>query len=245
LYLLRATAQDGKNTSQATAAVSVGGSNVADIRLEPADIALDGIVRVDGSAASPQHPVGFVSIQSDHSGNGGPLDADGKFHVANLQPDTYRVVPQISGQQCARSILQGGRDVSDGLTIAPGVPPEPVEIVLSAHCGNVDVTLTPPDGPMPPNLTAWLLRKSGEAFTLDKQGYQMGGNNANSNPHFAIQNVAPGDYTVFIWPQDAPIEYTNAEYMRQFESYGQTVSVSEDSKASVTVDKILTLPSKN
>jgi hypothetical protein len=216
------------------------------LRLDPVDIALDGTVRVDGSAPTPQRTGGFVSLQSDHNSGGGQVDADGKFHINNLQPDTYRIVPGLyGGQECVSAVLQGGRDVREGVTIAPGVAPDPIEIVLSAHCGSVDVTLTPPDGPLPPALTAYLLHKSGEQLVLEKQGYLAAGNGGNSSLHFAIQGVSPGDYTVFIWPQDLPIEYTNKEYMRQFESYGQPVSVSDDSKVSVTVDKILTLAAKN
>jgi hypothetical protein len=79
---------------------------------------------------------------------------------------------------------------------------------------------------------------------LEKQAF-MGVGNGQAAPHFTFQGVAPGDYMVFVWPQEAPIEFTNAEYMRQFESYGQPVSLSDDSKVSVTVDKILTVPAKN
>jgi Carboxypeptidase regulatory-like domain len=244
MYLLKATAQDGKSSWQASTTLSVGGSDVTGLRLEPVDIALDGMVRIDGSGQTQQRPGGFVSVQSDHSGNGGQVDADGKFHIPGLQADTYRILPQMYGQQCVRSVLQSGRDVRDGLTIAPGAAPDPIEIVLSAHCGTVDVTLTPPDGPMPANLMAYLLRKSKEEYVLEKQGFMMAGNGAGS-PHFMIPGVAPGDYVVFIWAQETPIEYTNAEYMRQFESYGQPVSVSDDGTATVTVDKILTLPVKN
>ncbi len=50
---------------------------------------------------------------------------------------------------------------------------------------------------------------------------------------------------VYVWQQDLPIEYTNAEYMKPFETYGQAVSVTVDSKATVTIDKVLTLPAKN
>jgi hypothetical protein len=33
--------------------------------------------------------------------------------------------------------------------------------------------------------------------------------------------------------------------MRQFDSYGQKVTVTEDSKATVTLDKALLIPAKN
>jgi hypothetical protein len=244
LYVLRATAQDGKNLLQASVPISVGGADVGGVRIVPADIALDGAVRIEGdtppAGPSPRGGMGFVSLQSAEGGNGSPVDAEGKFHIPNLQPGTYRIAPQTYGQQCVRSILQGGRDVSEGVTIAPGVAPEPIEIVLSTHCGSVDVTLSASDSP-PPNLTAYLLRKSGDEMVLERQGFQ-GPAGSDGARHFALQNVAPGDYTVYVWPQELPVEYTNAEYMRQFESYGQPVTVSDGGKATVTIDKVLALP---
>jgi len=222
--------------------VTVGNADVSGIRLEPMDISLDGTVRTEDNTT--QRVAGFVSVQSERMTNGAPVDGDGKFHITNLQPGTYRIVPQINGTQtCVRSILSGGRDAHDGLTVA-SAPPDPVDIVLSSHCGGVDVTLSPSDAALPPNLTAYLLRKSGDELIMERQGFQ-GPRSGDGAQHFLIMGVAPGDYMVYVWPNDAPIEYTNAEYMRQFESYGQKVTVSADSQTPVTVDKPLLLPAKN
>ena len=60
-----------------------------------------------------------------------------------------------------------------------------------------------------------------------------------------MQGVTPGDYTLYAWPRDAQIEYANPEYMRQFESYGKAVTVTEDNKVSVTLDKVLLNPAQN
>ena len=177
--------------------------------------------------------------------DGAAIDADGKFHIASVSADTYRITSQVTNPQwCIRSILQGGRDVRDGLTITAGVAPEPLEIVVTSHCGSINATVTPSDSPLPPNLSAFLLRKAGDEFVLEKQAY-IGGRSADTAPHFSIQGVAPGDYVLYAWPQDAQIEYNNAEYMRQFESYGQAVTVTEDGKVSVTIDKVLAGPGKN
>jgi hypothetical protein len=93
-------------------------------------------------------------------------------------------------------------------------------------------------------LAAFLLRKSGDEFVLEKQG-SLGVRNGDPALHTLIQGVAAGDYVLFVWPQEAQIEYTNADYMKQFESYGQSVTVTEDSKTTVTLDKVLSLPVKN
>jgi len=235
--------QNPGNPMSTNVPVTVGNADVTGIRLEPAPTGIDGTVRMDDG--SSQRPSGFVSARSDLVMNGAPIDTDGKFHIPGIQPGTYFIVPQINGTQtCVQSVLSGGHDVRDGLTVAAGAAPDPIEIVLSSHCGSIDVSLSPSDATLPPNLAAYLLRKSADELILERQGYQ-GPASSDGTRHFLIMGVAPGDYIVYVWPNDAPIEYTNAEYMRQFESYGQKVTVAADSPTTVTVDKPLLLPAKN
>jgi len=243
-YLLQAeAAQQGKGMLFASVPVTVGSANVEGIRLEPVDATLDGTLRMDDGAGT-QRAAGSISAQSERYNNMVQVDADGKFHMPNLRPGRYRLVPQIFTQQaCVRSITSGGKDVRDGLTVDAGAAPDPVEIALTSHCGSVEVDLAASDA-LPPNLTAYLLRKAGDEFVLEKQGYQ-GPRTSDGAWHFMLQGVAPGDYVAYVWPGDAPVEYTSVDYMKQLESYGQRVTVTEDSKATVTIDKPVLIPSKN
>ena len=243
-YLLQADVmQPGKNALFASVAVTVGSANVEGIRLEPVNAALDGTLRIDDST-SARNAAGSVAAQSERYNNMAQVEPDGKFHIPNLRPGRYRIVPQIFTQQaCVRSITAGGRDVRDGLMVTGGVAPDPIEITLTSHCGSVEVDLATSDG-LPPNLTAYLLRKAGDELVLEKQGYQ-GPRTSDGVWHFMLQGVAPGDYVAYVWPGDAPIEYTNADYMKQLESYGQRVTVTEDGKATVTVDRPVLMPAKN
>jgi hypothetical protein len=207
-------------------------------------MALDGTLQMDESMPA-QRAAGSVSAQSDGYNNMVQVDADGKFHIPNLRPGRYRIVPQIFTQQgCVRSIISGGRDVRDGLTVNAGAAPDPIEITLTSHCGSVEVDLAASDAALPPNLTAYLLRKAGDEMVLEKQGYQ-GPRTSDGVWHFMLQGVAPGDYVAYVWPNDAPIEYRSADYMKQLESYGQRVTVAEDGKATVTLDKPVLMPAKN
>jgi len=243
MYLLTAGVQDGKNWLQAGTMVTVRDADVTGLRLEPSDTGIDGIVRVEG-AASPVRQVAFISLQGEHNSMGGPVDADGKFHIPNLLPDTYRVNPQGNGSSCVQSILEGGRDVRDGLVVTADGAPATLEIALTTHCGTVEATLALADSSRPPqNLMAVLLRKAGSELVLEKQSFG-GGRLGATTPMYQFQGVTPGDYTLYVWPQEGQIEYADAEYMRQYESYGQAVSVTADAKVSVTVDRVLT-PAKN
>ena len=244
-YLLQASVwQTSVNPLSTNLPVVVGNSDLTGIRLTPAPTGIDGTVRLEDGTS--QRPAGFVSVQSDRMTSGAPLDADGKFHIPSIEPGTYRILPQLNGSQtCVQSVLSGGHDVRDGLTIAAGVAPDPIDIVMSSHCGSIDVSLSPSDATLPPNLMAYLLRKTGDQVNLERMGGFQGVRSSDGAGHFLIRGVAPGDYVVYVWPNDAPIEYTNPEFMRPFESFGQRVTVSADSEATVTVDKPLLLPAKN
>jgi hypothetical protein len=243
MYLLTASAQDGRNSMQANTIVTVGNADVSGIALEPATTGIDGIVRMEGDTGQ-QRAGGYVALSASRFGNGAPVDVDGKFHIANVPPETYRIAPQIPDPQwCVRSILEGGRDVRDGLTVTAGVSPGPVEIVLTNHCGGIEGTVTRPDSGLPPNVSAYLLHKAGNELVMEKQVYFADRGGGDSMLRFTMTGVTPGDYMLYV--MDSQVEYANAEYMRQFESYGQEVTVTADSKASVTVDKILTSPAKN
>lgn len=229
----------GRPPVSASSVVTVGSTDVTGIRLEPGEISLDGTVRTDDASAAQ---VRYISVESDRYNAGAPVGADGKFHIPNLRAGTYRIVPQIfATQTCLQSVLSGGHDIRDGLTITSGVAPDAIEMTISTHCGSIDVGLPPSDN-LPPNLAANLMRKAGNQLVLEKQGYP-GPVSSDGTRHFLIQGVAPGDYTVYIWPGDASIEYANPEYMRQLDSYGQNVTVTADSSTPVTIDKpLLTIP---
>jgi hypothetical protein len=238
MYQLTATTHDDEKTTRiASTTISVGDADVTGIRLDPSGATLDGTVRLEADTAT-QRVSGFVSLHSDRNRLGSQVDADGKFHIP-LQPGSYRVFPQINQPQiCVRSILAGGRDVRDGFTLAAGAAPEPIDIVMTTHCGSIDVSLAQSDTPPPTNLIAYLLRRSGDELVLERQGYPMPRSGEGAS-HFAINAVPAGDYLVFVWPADLAIEYANPEYMKQFDSYGQKVSVTDDGRATVSLDKAI------
>jgi hypothetical protein len=242
IYVLTASVHHGRNSQQASTIVTVGNADITGVRLDPADIGLDGTVRVEGDTGQ-QRPVMYVALPGQRGGgNGAGVDPDGKFRVDNLAADSYRVVPQINGPQCVRAILQDGRDVRDGIVIGAESAPAPVEIVVSSHCGSVAASMAPSDSVFPQDLMLALLRKAGTELVLEKQGYLNG---AVSSSAYLLQGITPGDYMLYAWPRDAQIEYANPEYMRQFESYGKAVTVTEDNKVSVALEKVMPNPAKD
>jgi len=261
VYNLEAGTQIETQRLRASTVVTVGDTDVTGIRLEPVDIVLNGTVRVEADSAPPPQPrtpaspgpaplMGFISIQSARASAGSQVDKDGNFHIHSALPDTYHVVLQPFNNQCVRTILQGGRDaLHDGVVIPPEGQPEPVDVLLTSHCGSIEGAVTLPDPGAPTILTVALLRQIGEELVMDKQinvssaprGNRMIGdfNGGAFGPRFTIQGVTPGDYFLYAWPATAQVEYANPAYMQQFESARQTVTVTADNKITVTIDRIL------
>ncbi|MEI9976563.1 MAG: hypothetical protein WDO73_33615 [Ignavibacteriota bacterium] len=157
---------------------------------EPADSTIDGAVRFEGDGAPPKIG-GFVTAQSESQVNGGQVNADGIFHIPIFQPGTYRIMPQINGTPaCVRSVQSGGRDLRDGVAVGSGAKPDLIEVVMTTHCGSVDVTLASSDSPAPPNLTVYLLRKFGSQLLLEKQGFRAP-QTSDGATHFTIPGVSP------------------------------------------------------
>ncbi|HUI58364.1 MAG TPA: carboxypeptidase-like regulatory domain-containing protein [Bryobacteraceae bacterium] len=261
VYNLEASTQAENQRLRASTVVTVGSTDVTGIRLEPVDVVLSGNVRVEGDAPpAPQLRMGaspgparlatFISIQSSHATAGIPVDNDGNFHLHGPLPDTYRVIVQSPNNVCAKSILQGSRDaLHAGAVIPSDGQPEPLDVLLTSHCGTIEGTVMLPDSDSPTAFTVALLRQVGEELVMERQlgvsiaprGSRMNGEvggGALGTP-FSIQGVAPGDYFLYAWAVAAQIEYADAAYMRQFESARQAVTVTADSKVTVTIDRVL------
>jgi hypothetical protein len=149
--------------------------------------------------------------------------------------------------------LQGGRDVmSDGVAVGYGEPAPSVEIVVSQNGATIEGDIKPAESERPGPVVVALLRHAGDEMVLENQVYativqahtrtRFSGGPAYSPGRFLMEGVGPGEYVLYVWRRDAEIEYTNAEYMRQFIAYGQPVSVVEGGKVTVKLQHLLSIP---
>ena len=272
-YVLEANAQIESRQLRASLPVTVGNSDVTGIRLEPAAAMLQGTVRVEDAdqAATPPpslqfsegHGPGmgprtgaaprvqFLSFQGARSGGGAQVEPDGTFRLS-LSPGLYQITGPDS-RLCARSMRQGSRDAwRDGLLVPEQGSPEPLDVAYTSHCGTVEGSLTLSDSSPPANLLVALLRKMGSELIMEKQTYLSAGNNRNpgaalpaGSMRFNFQGVTPGEYTVYAWPPDAQVEYAEPDFTRQFGSFGKAVTVTEDGRVTVTLDRVWQDTAKN
>jgi hypothetical protein len=136
-------------------------------------------------------------------------------------------------------IRQGSKSVyEDGAIVVNRNNPESVEVTLSRSGGTIEgvvrdsvskpvalsmVTLVP-DGPRRQNPIFYKLVQSG------------------SDGQFTIQGVAPGFYKIFAWDNIPRGAERNAEFLKPYETRGQSITVGANSKASNVTLSVIRRP---
>ena len=117
-----------------------------------------------------------------------------------------------------KSVTLGGRDISNSdFIVAPGAGN--IEVVLADDGGTLEGDVSEP---------AWVL--------VQKDGVSSRNARTDSNGHFKIENLPPGDYKVYAWDDNTNVEYGNPEWMRQ-NGKGVAVSVAPGQTAQVRVTR--------
>jgi hypothetical protein len=155
----------------------------------------------------------------------GDSASDGHFTL-RMFPGTYDVDVALGGYYVA-SIQAGGVDVlADGLVVGPSGAPD-LKVVISPGGGTLEGVVK--DLPESPTAAASVLvvRKHGSAIipqvTMAWQG------------RFKMQNLAPGEYTVYAWIPPRDVEYYNPQALQQISSNAVTVYVSDGETQQVSV----------
>jgi 5-hydroxyisourate hydrolase-like protein (transthyretin family) len=238
VYVLDVNAQIDGQQKHATTTVAVAGHDITGLRLELTNpLTLSGTMRVEGEAAP--HPVTSLMLHASSFQTAAQVQPDGSFTFENLPPGTYRLAVNFQGAEYLRSAWQGSRDVlHDGLTISADTPPPPVEVVLGAPGGTVQGAGASSDAAQSSAVLVALLRRDGDAMVLERQTYVV-----PSRPprQFTLQGVPPGDYLLFAWPITAQVAYAEPEFIRQYESAGVPVNVSEGAKVTANIEHVLVL----
>jgi hypothetical protein len=233
---------------RASALVTTSGGDVDGIVLSRlSEPTLTGRVRVEGPLS---RPLSSLTLKSPGRSESAQIDPDGAFRFQHLPADTYRVSVSLSGSSFVRSISQGERDAGrDGVAVRFAEPAAPVEIVVSPSGATIDGEIKPAETEKPGPVMVALLRQAGDTMVLEKQEYSAIVDQASAVSkrapylkHFVMEGVGPGDYVLYAWRREAEIEYADSDYMRQFISYGQPVTVMEGGKVTVNVLHILSVP---
>lgn len=204
-----------------------------------------GHVRIDGPGASLRLGAERVRVQLrgidvglilSHSN----VEQDGSFKIESISPADYRaVVTSLPVELYAKEVRLGGLDLmNQTIHVAAGTPVAgTVEILLSPNVSQIDGSVLDDRGQPITGILAVLVpdrnRDHTELFktaTTDQTG------------HYAIRGIPPGDYKLFAWETLESFGYFDPEVLKQSESQGKAIHISESSKVNQNIRSIRPAP---
>jgi hypothetical protein len=200
---------------------------------------LQGRLRTDGDG-----PLDFSKLQvwlqpGDPSGMGGgggaEIKADGSFVVRNLFDGNYHI--RVSGypeQYYVKSARLGGSDVPlAALVLGNGQSPGPLEIQLSLNGGSVSGTVLNDSQPAPGSLVVLVPdppNRARDEMYSTKTTDQLG--------RFNMLGLPPGRFKLFAWEATEGIDFTDAEFLKQYEERGKSVTIEDKHSQSLELELI-------
>ncbi len=213
--------ETGKHLS-ARVPVEVGTSDVDNVTVNLENtFTVTGSVRIESQSGRAEKTKQFaINLRAPEPLNSGgqlrwdPADAS-SFTFVDLLPGTYRLDMFPPPPYYIKSVTQAGQDVLSGeFSLSAGAGP--IAIVLRDDGGSIEGDVANADGQ--PVAGSVMVIRNGRATVFTSQG------------HFKLQNLAPGDYTVYAWNDASEVEYANPEWMRRFSSIPVTVTAGQNSQ---------------
>lgn len=242
-YWLTANLSQGNKTYSARQPVDVGSSNIDNVMLSIGSGAhVTGVVRIDGETSTSLTSI-RVTLQSREPGGlmgripNGNLKDDGSFDLENVPPDRYNLFfPGMPEGFYVKSIRTSDSDVlASGLDLTSSAS-APVEVVLSPRAGEVTGVVQNTNTQQPaPGATVVLIPK--EENRRDQQAYYKTTTTDQSGT-FTLKSVSPGEYKAYAWEDIDLGAYLDPDFMKPFESGGETVSVSESGRLALQLTLI-------
>jgi len=201
--------------------------------------------RIHVEADPPGDKLNFSNMQvylepRDDMQNGvppGQMDKAGSFTVKNVPDGSYNInLAPLPPDFYLKAARLGSTDVLEsGLTCDQANSPAALDLVISGDGGHIEGVVTRDDKPF-----------AGATVTLvpdvnhRNQDRLYATSMSDSNGHFVLQSVPPGNYSLFAWERVDNGAYMDPEFLRSYEDRGKTAEVDPRGRVTVSLDLIPT-----
>jgi hypothetical protein len=182
------------------------------------------IASQSGRAADrPQFALELLSAESVNGRLLAKWDAEHTSFTFDVEaPDTTRLSLSPPAPFYVKTATMAGQDIFNGdFALSPGSGP--IEIVLGDDGGSIEGDVVDADG-QPATGGIMALRNERASVVM-----------VQSSGHFKLQNLAPGDYTVYAWDDPAEVAYADTDWMRRYGGSGVAVTVTAGQSSQVTL----------
>jgi Carboxypeptidase regulatory-like domain/Polysaccharide lyase family 4, domain II len=225
-YMLAADYFEAGKHLSARAPVDVGTSDVDNIAVHlDTAFTVAGTVRIESGSGGAEkinafainlhpsetlNPTGGVSWERGNASS---------FTFVDLLPGNYRLDLSPPPPLYLKSATLAGQDLLGGeFSLSAGAGP--IAIILRDDGGSIEGDVANADGQAVPGSV--MVLRNGRATIVPCSG------------HFKLQNLAPGDYTVYAWNDSSAVQYANPEWMRRFSGTSVTVAAGQNSQIKLT-----------
>lgn len=243
-YTASAMLQDGKQMLFGSTNFEVGTSPVETLTVEVgAGFEIRGALKIAGSNPNlkpSEIRLQFVSKSNSMMFNPNPVGEvkeDGTFTFSRVARDRFNIV--ATAPTCyLKSATAGGVDVLDaGLDLSSGAPPADLTIVYSTDAGEIQGSVEP-DKPGEAPIGTVVAVPAGERRKIDRY-YSTA--QLDQTGRFTLNRLAPGEYKIFAFDNVEYGAYLDADWLKPFESKGESVKIEEGARQAVSLKPIRTL----
>jgi hypothetical protein len=216
LALVSPVSISGRLTLEGTTGQSSASLNSYRVQIRPS---IDGVITSNFSGPAP------VSQATS---------ADGMFRIDTVFPGEYRLaVTPVPTDVYVKQARFNQADILNKPIQYTASDSGTLEVVLSARGGEIDGTAVADNLQSVQGSTAVLIPdRQRDRIDLYKNA------TVDANGKFNFRGIAPGDYRVFVWEAIDPYVYFDPDFLKQNESRGKAVHVSESSREALEVRMI-------
>ena len=231
-YVLTAFQSDRQRRLFARQPVDVGGSTIEGINLVlTPGLEVTGRVRFEDGAGKVEGLRVLLQSRSGNVGGSGgvaPVKADGTFTFQNVAADDYRFsVLGLAEDSYPKAARLGGLDVLDrGVDLTRSDVPGALDVLLSSAGGHVEGTVLKDNQQAAAGATVVLVPDGERRSRPDL----FRSASADDSGRFALRGIPPGDYRLLAWEDVESGAWLDADFLRDYERRGETLSISERSR---------------
>jgi protocatechuate 3,4-dioxygenase beta subunit len=242
-YTLQASIYNGEEQHAVTQSIDVGDADVEGVQLVISKgFSVSGNVRWDGTPGHIEDNLYITARsegQSELSAGFAPVNRDGSFTWNQVSDGAMRIeFHGLEKSAYVKSAEYGGVDVLEqGFTPRAGSNAT-LEITLSAHGAQVEGTVTDDNGL--PVVGVWVVLVPDGKHRDRHDLYRT--ERTDQHGAFKINQIAPGDYTLYSWDEVEDGAWEDLDFMKPFEEkkLGEKVSVQERDNKSYNITVIKT-----
>ncbi|HLY20780.1 MAG TPA: carboxypeptidase regulatory-like domain-containing protein [Bryobacteraceae bacterium] len=212
--------------------VQVGGADLEGIELRllpPMDVS--GQLRVEGKTAAKTPRLHVILEGEGRRAQSRPGEGreDGPFVFQGLEPGLYQVSVNAPPDLYLKVVRWSDRDITQtGLDLTQGAAGGELVVVMSANGGQIAGVVEGEQSALPPGAVVALVPDAAHKKTATKL------EPVGRDGHFRIQAIAPGTYKLFAFEDADPNQVMyDPDFLRPFESQGQSIEIAEGGKESV------------